>query len=257
VAERLGDILATARRSLGKTLGEAEAATKIRGKLLEALEHGEYSALPNVAYVKGYVIGYAKYLELDPGPLLKLLAEETGHSAHREQIRVPEQVVPTRKEAQTIPWSAILAVAAVVVVIALAVWGVGRLLSGPQEPLPIPVTPASTNGQSGEDTQTAPIVEPTSTAQPDEEAGVGEPFMLKVEVASDAASWLRVTVDGLKAYEGTLSGGGSKEWEVTDEAVVRIGKPSAVTVYRDGTPVEIPPAAETPEMTLSTSDTTE
>ena len=260
MAGTLGDTLASARRSLGRTLSEAEAATRIRGKLLEALERGEYGALPNPAYVRGYIISYAKFLELDAGPLLKLYAEETGAEKTSDALRVPAQVVPTRQQTQSIPWPTILAIVAVVLVLVLAVWGIGRLISGPDEPPPIPVVPEPTAtvdpGGSVISTETTAPDAGAPIDDPDETDETGEPFVLRIVVASDAASWLRITVDGLKAYEGTLSGGQTKEFDVTDEAVIRIGKPSAVTVFRDGEPVEIPPAAETPELTLSVTDPT-
>ncbi len=62
-----------------------------------------------------------------------------------------------------------------------------------------------------------------------------------------------VTVDGLKAYEGTLAGGQSKEWTVTKNAEVRIGKPSEVTVTRDGETVEPTPSNGIGIVTLSTA----
>jgi len=77
------------------------------------------------------------------------------------------------------------------------------------------------------------------------------PFTLKVTVDANGASWIRVTVDGLKAYEGSLAGGQSKQFEVTKNAEVRIGKPSLVTVYRDGDVVTVPPGAGIPTVKLT------
>jgi hypothetical protein len=67
---------------------------------------------------------------------------------------------------------------------------------------------------------------------------------------SGGASWARITVDGKKAYEGTLVNGQSQSYEVAEVAVVRIGRPSVVKIYRDGTEVAIPEAQNTPTVTL-------
>ncbi|MDZ4063207.1 MAG: helix-turn-helix domain-containing protein, partial [Coriobacteriia bacterium] len=74
----LGETLSSARRALGASIADAEQETRIRTRSLEALERADYDKLPNPAYVKGYIISYAKFLGLDPAPLLELYREETG-----------------------------------------------------------------------------------------------------------------------------------------------------------------------------------
>ncbi len=258
--DSLGAVLSSARRKLGRSLAEAEAATRIRGKMLEALERGEWEILPNAAYVRGYIISYAKFLELDPEPLLKMYTEETGHQTNRERMRLPQQVVPSRERAHHIPWRTAAVITAVVAAIALVIWGIGRFAAGPEVLPPVPNVPEASSTASVPESTTPGVVASDSVpatdsaVTPGEAPVVGEPFKLKITVDSGAASWLRVTVDGLKAYEGTLSGGESKEWDVQDEAVVRVGKPSSVTVYRNGKALEIPTAAETPEMNITATE---
>jgi hypothetical protein len=110
----------------------------------------------------------------------------------------------------------------------------------------------------GENTQTPPAeAEPeTETAEPKKATAkpaesTMQPFTLKVVVAADGASWLRVTIDDKTAYEGTLTGGQSKEFEVPKEARLRIGKPEAVTVLKDGQPVVISKAGDVGNVTIS------
>lgn len=256
MSESLGETLAKARRSLGKSLAEAEAATRVRAKLLDALEKGDYDALPAPAYVRGYVISYAKFLELDPAPLLKLFTDETGHRTTRETMRLPEQVVPTREQNHAIPYGTVVIIVGVIALLALAVWGVGRFTDQPEQTAPLPTSPETTATTDPADETQTPAIITTDTPAVDETTSpaAGDPFVTRVEVAADGASWLRVTVDGLKAYEGVLTAGESKEWDVTDTVTIRIGQPSAVMITRDGQPVEIP-TGETPEVTLSITDT--
>lgn len=254
MSKTLGEALSSARRAQGLSMAEAEAVTRIRAKRLEALEHGEYDALPDHAYVKGYIISYAKFLGLDPAPLLEQYRDEAGTAAPAP-VRLPEQVVASRAHAHVVPLRTALAIVAAIALVALAIWGIGRLVKGPEETPPIPnvaeetTTPEPTTPSSPGETGTEAPVEPTTEAT--ETAVAGDPFTVKVVISQDSASWLRVIVDGLKAYEGTLKGGSEKEWEVNDEVSIRMGKPTAVTVYRDGTLVEEKPKGETPTLTLN------
>jgi cytoskeleton protein RodZ len=253
MSETLGEILERRRRSLGRSLADAEADTRIRARLLEALEKGDYEALPSPAYVRGYVISYAKFLGLDSAPLVQLYDKETGRAATVEPVRLPEQVVAPRGQGQHLPVRTALVVIAALVILIGAVWGISRALQGPEAPPPIPTVPEPTS------TPEPPSAEPTVPGEadpaetPEEEAALPEPFTLTVVIASDGASWLRVTVDGLTAYEGTMAGGQSQEWEVTEEASLRIGRPTAVTVYRDDTEVEIPDG-DPPTLVLSATE---
>ena len=68
--DELGTLLREAREARGVTLAEAQEATKINSRYLEALEEGQYDLLPSEVHVRGYLRNYARYLRLDPKPLL-------------------------------------------------------------------------------------------------------------------------------------------------------------------------------------------
>jgi cytoskeleton protein RodZ len=219
---QLGDTLRERRVSLGISLETAEQDTKIRGRLLEAIEGGNYDKLPNPGYVRGYVSSYARYLELDPIPLLAMYRAETGAGRFHD-INVPEEPVATRHEQHAVPWRVGVIAFAIVALLAVAGWVTYRAMRGPVSPPPIPST--STNESSAPAGQTQ-----TNAA----------PFALKVSVSANGASSLKATIDGSTAYNGTLTGGQSQTFQVSDTAVLKIGKPSRVTVTRDGKKVTVP-----------------
>lgn len=253
----VGHTLAEERRKQGKSLPEVERATKIMGRLLDALEAERWADLPPPAYVRGYIQNYAQFLGLDPGPLLEEYARDIGPRPERSPIRrIPQQtIVPHHREVHNVPRRVRIVIVVLVVVLALAVWAAASLAGRDEEPPPVP--PDATS-ETVEPTATAPgadgatAAEPTSTTSA--ETPAAKPFVLGVSVANGEASWVRVTVDGTVAFEGTLAGGSAEEWEVTEEATVRIGKPASVTVTRDGTEVEVPLAAGIGEVTVRAAD---
>ncbi len=68
--DELGHILREARETKGYTLAEVQQETRISLRFLEALENGEYQMLPTPVHVRGFLRNYARFLGLDPEPLL-------------------------------------------------------------------------------------------------------------------------------------------------------------------------------------------
>lgn len=252
----VGDILAAERRRQGKSLNDAVEGTKIRSRLLDALEHGRYEDLPSPAYVKGFIQSYARYLEIPVEPLLEEYKKESIGAvrslspADRYLADIPvESVVPTRERQHAIPRNVIIVVAVGVVVLFLALCGISRLFSGSGAD----TTPTNPTGAASSDVSASPgatsTTVPTTTTTTTTATGG---FKLRITVRDGLASWVKAQVDGLKAYEGTLQGGDSREWLVTGTAVLTVGKPSAVVVTRDGKTVTLP-KGDNSTITLSAS----
>lgn len=68
--DEIGHILREARENRGLTLEDAQAHTRINARYLTALENGQYSALPTPVHARGFLRNYARFLGLDPQPLL-------------------------------------------------------------------------------------------------------------------------------------------------------------------------------------------
>jgi len=74
----VGSILQEARISQKISLEQAETATKIRMKFLQAIESDDYSGLPSLSYAKGFVKNYSEYLGLDSGRVLAFFRRQTA-----------------------------------------------------------------------------------------------------------------------------------------------------------------------------------
>lgn len=249
--DSLGKRLASARRSLGVSLKDAETATRIRAKYLEALENSDYDTLPNYTYVRGYLIAYCKYLNLDAAELLQLLKLEMQPNQSKDRF---EGAIFRReiKESQpSLSAKTIVVIVAVTTAITIIAFGAQRVARGPEPLPPVPTVPGTIEVTppplSAEDI-TPPITPSTPVTPSDAPA---DPFVLRVAIDPESSSWLKITVDDLLAYEGILAPGDTREWEVINQATLQIGRPEAVTILRDDNLIEIPAGTGVPEITIT------
>ena len=110
-APGLSERLYAARERKGVDLYRAERDTKIRARYLEALERGDYKALPGAVYTKGFLRNYALYLGLEPDEVIRDWRLERGDVREAEPIAVPRPLESPRKGLTFSPgiiWAALL-----------------------------------------------------------------------------------------------------------------------------------------------------
>jgi len=66
----VGEQLAAARRARGLEIPEIAQALKLGVRQVEALEHGDWQALPGQTFIRGFVRNYARLVQIDPTPLM-------------------------------------------------------------------------------------------------------------------------------------------------------------------------------------------
>lgn len=76
-----GEFLKKAREGRGESLVDIARTLKISAHQLEALENGRFDALPGPTFVRGFLRNYARYLEIDPEPLLEGISIRTPTAA--------------------------------------------------------------------------------------------------------------------------------------------------------------------------------
>lgn len=91
--DELGNILREAREMKGLTLADAQEETRINARFLEALENGNFEELPTPVHTRGFLRNYARFLELEPEPLLERYEAYHG--------RRPLPANPSPAQAQT------------------------------------------------------------------------------------------------------------------------------------------------------------
>lgn len=90
----VGEILSEARTKKEITLEEAEKATKIRKKILQDLEKGNWNYLPTTS-IKGLLKNYATFLSLDEGRILAFFRREYDEKRAAQLTKPPQKL--TRK----------------------------------------------------------------------------------------------------------------------------------------------------------------
>lgn len=266
-----GEQLRTAREDRGLTLDDVHAATHIRTEYLTALEQDDFAALPGEAVARGFLRNYARYLGLDPKPLLAEYGQTEialpEPSRDRDIVDVPLQVSP-------IPIGTVLFTVVFILVVAAlvtAVWYVyprrADVLARLDRAAPIGLfeptstvttTPSATDtpvpiveenpGEAEQPTRT-PLPTATATATPvptatqpprtptRDDAAPADPAPvdeIRVVLEIQAPAWTRVVVDGEEAYAGTLQDGDEREWVGRDTITIRTGNAGGVRMIVNG-----------------------
>ena len=77
----LGEFLRETRNQKGLDLAAIAEETRISAKNLQAIEAGDFGALPAEAFTRGFYTLYAQTLSLEPADILKKYAQERPHPA--------------------------------------------------------------------------------------------------------------------------------------------------------------------------------
>jgi cytoskeleton protein RodZ len=128
VDDGVGKRLREARTRRKLTLPEVEAATKIRGRYLQAIENEDWDALPGDTYARAFIRTYGALLGLDGERLAEEQRRTRGSARPGERLpRVdprPRRVTRRRRPGPRVPSGLIAALVTAVVVLALLVVGI-------------------------------------------------------------------------------------------------------------------------------------
>ena len=240
---QIGQHLAEQRRRLHLSLDECESATRIRAKHLIALEEDRPEDLPDAAYARLFLRGYATFLGLDADALLMEFDERHGADPLREQHRLvalepPREgrvsaigqwlVSPRRRSPRRqVGWLVVGLVGSLAVVVWIGARGGGP----PPPPAPDTAAPAPVAAPPVAATRT-PAPPPARTAARLVLRGIGT-----------AGSYVRVQRQGAAGpvvYEGTIRPGQAVSLAVRGPLWMRVGWAPSLGVALSGRPVALP-----------------
>jgi len=87
----VGEILRRTRLHYDRTIEEVEAALRIQGKQIHAIEIGDTESLPARVYAIGFVRSYAEYLGLDGDKIVQLFKAQSETETTPPSLKFPEQ----------------------------------------------------------------------------------------------------------------------------------------------------------------------
>jgi transcriptional regulator with XRE-family HTH domain len=224
----VGDTLRQARHEQKLTLEQVEAAIRVRSRYLAALEAERFDVLPGVAYARAFTREYARFLGLDPEPLLDRLDDDLT-------LHEPPPTMLVQPRSNGLLGRYWLGAALVLIIVGIAVWGLSRHGRQPATPAAITKPPA-----------TAAVVtprppKPTTTAHP-------LPAPRLTVAASRGDCWLSVhlgSATGPTLWEGTLPAGKSLHFE-RRRLWIRAGAPSSLDLRLNGRLLTLPRSSGAP-----------
>jgi cytoskeletal protein RodZ len=84
--EGLGYYLRSSREELGISIEELSAATRIDIQYLQAMERGDFAALPGPVYIRSYLRTYSIYVNLDPREVIKVYQQKKQQSGTTQTL---------------------------------------------------------------------------------------------------------------------------------------------------------------------------
>jgi Uncharacterized protein conserved in bacteria len=233
-----GEKLRAAREMKAWSLNDAEDATKIRARYLEALETEQYEIIPGIAYVKGFLQTYAKNLDLDPVEILTLY-KSSQVSEKKPPLRMPFNFssLPLWKRPVAAVIMAILVISAIV---AIAHLSPRNQTPVSYTPLPLPTAPVENKVQDTDSDAASASASNAASSEsqpstPSNSLDIPATEGLIAQLVFNQTCWLLVKADGKVALEGEYSKGTTKEIKALDKIeFVTVGNAGGISVTLNG-----------------------
>ena len=255
----IGMELRRRRELLSLTPEEVDRHIHVREVFIRALERGDFSELPSAVQTRGMLANYAAFLDLDTDALLLRYADslQASHRARhpnipgraRQSFLVKPKVPPLRS---FMAGDLVFGLALVVMVVALIVWGLGRVFQDQAERVILPAAPSisdvlagTSNPLPSQEITLIPvlstptvveIVSPTSEVNlevPPFEP-VDESVPVRVTVSAVERGFMRVMIDGEEAFNGRVIPGAAYNYEATTTIQILTGNGAALRVTYNG-----------------------
>jgi len=224
----IGETLRAARRQQRLSLADAAAETRVRETYLAALEEEQFATLGGDVYVKGFLRSYAKYLGIDPDPLVDTYRRE------HERPDEPPSLAPAAQPAMHAPSvrlpQPVIIGGGIVLVLLLLIFIGSRGGPGTEfDPAPAAASPSALPTPGA---QASPRPDDESESEGgDSELGELDEVELVLEI--EDLSYLMVSADGKTVYEGEESSD-EQSYEASEELAVVIGNAGGVRVEVNG-----------------------
>lgn len=252
----IGERLRNAREAKGLSLRAVADLTRIRAVYLQALEDERFDALPGGVYARGFLRTYADALGLDADRLMDTYPrafQPTGPAV----IGTAGVEIPIRPAAPRSRLRIVATYVAVLLGLGLAAIGVIGYLQLRQFNEPVPpevVVPTPVPAPEPVPETSQPPIAPPEPPPAPPQAEPPQPAVIDgvtLEVRAQGTSWLRVTADGERVFQGLLHEGETRVWQAKRRLTIRVGNSPTVQVTVNGRRVEAPAGKRVWEQTFT------
>jgi len=260
----IGERLRNAREAKGLSLRAVADLTRIRAVYLQALEDEQFDQLPGAVYARGFLRTFADALGLDADRLMDAYPgafEAPGPAL----IGTAGGEIPIRPAAPRSRLRIIATYVAVLLGLGLVAVGVIGYLQlrqfnepvAPQAVAPVPSSaepPRAAPQPAPPPVPAAPAITAPEPPPVSPEADPSQPAVtngVSLEVRTQGTSWLRVTADGERVFQGLLHDGETRAWQAKGRLTIRVGNSPAVQVAVNGRRVAAPAGKRVWEQTFT------
>jgi len=215
--ESVGKYLKRERETRNISLKEVAKNTKVREHLLRAIEEDQYHLLPPVTYVKGFLLGYARFLGLDPNEII---------GRYESTLRGEPIPSPEGSPEKTPPRSA------------AHVWMIGGVIAAsliaayflyPSKPR-VELIP--------EKPKVEEMIPPTPSPPPAETISVPEEKPFSLQLKAVERTWMSMKVDDQPDQEMMLNPGEEVTRQANKKIHLIVGNAGGLDILFNGRPLE-------------------
>jgi cytoskeletal protein RodZ len=228
-----------------------ERHTKLRAAFVKALEEGAFDKLPSPVQTRGMLANYATFLDLDVDTILLRFADGLQARRYEKYAETPREKIQTEVVTSIpllrsfIAGDLIFGVVMIAILVALAIWGVGRVVNSQEEKNAEATAPSIVNvlGSTPLPTATSISVEDnnslTMTVTADPLITVDAPTRgvsanVTVSIFAVERVFARISVDGEVVFEGRYAPGETKVFEAENQVAVLTGNAAALRITYNG-----------------------
>ena len=241
-----GEIFKKKREELGVDIKGASDVLKIGSEYLSAIENDSFDRLPVAVYTIGYIRCYAKYLDVDAGPVI---ADFTAHLSSPK----PSTIIPVASSQRKVPgytYVVLAFLAGLLVFVFYIYTSKNRVSDLPGENNRISVTEIKPVQTAPLDAGAVSVSQPKDNIAPESgltAAGLiatGQAPQDKKEhlltITANDTVWLQIRYGDGKVEEALLKSGMSKDWSFSDTASLKVGNAGGISLNFDGNDLGVP-----------------
>jgi cytoskeletal protein RodZ len=235
--ESFGEELRRLREQKQMSLAAISEATRISEKMLEAMEAGRFSVLPQT-YIRAFLRAYARVLEVNPEEILKrydAVNQEIRASAeewmNRSKVPAPLSERPKKAVASS-SGRTLLRSATILIIIVVAIGGVIYLATRGNS-VPVQDTLSKVPFDKAVHETEAAVVQAEPTPPPPQ---VQRPVVdsLRLEVTTTDSLWISVNIDNVRKGQYLFPPGRTHTWAAKGQFIISMGNAGVATFRLNG-----------------------